>query len=154
MELGGDTVIARLDTQVRDRWSARTLVGLVGVALIVTAGCSTAGSGASPATPRPSSPSSSAGPRSTSPNTREWIAVLRVAADPSDLDAETARLAPALGSAFRASPAQCFRGLPADAGTGYVLGVVATTKSELRSLVSRSGLAPLFVTRAEELCID
>ncbi len=147
-------MIARLDTQVRDRWSARTLVGLVGVALIVTAGCSTAGSGASPATPRPSSPSSSAGPRSTSPNTREWIAVLRVAADPSDLDAETARLAPALGSAFRASPVQCFRGLPPDVGTGYVLGVVATTKSELRSLVFRSGLAPLFVTRAEELCID
>jgi hypothetical protein len=154
MELGGDTVMTRLDTLVLDRSYARTLAGVVGVALILTAGCSKAGSGASPATPRPSSPSSSAGPRSTTPNTREWIAVLRVAADPSDLDAETVRLAPALGSAFRASPAQCFRGLPPDAGTGYVLGVVAPTRSELRSLVSRFGLAPLFVARAEELCID
>jgi len=146
--------MTRLDTHFQARWGARALVVVVGVGLILTAGCSKPGSGASTGTSRPSSPSGSAAPRSASPNTREWIAVLRVAADPSDLDAETVRLAPELGPAFRASPVQCFRGLPADAGTGYVLGVVATTKSELRSLEVRSGLAPLFETRAEELCID
>jgi hypothetical protein len=132
----------------------RSLVAVICVGVVLGSGCSTRGSGPPPLSARPSARSSSVGPSATSPETPEWIAVLRVEGDPNDLDADTARLAPALGAAFRASPVQCFRGLPTDVGTGYLLGVVAGTRSELRRLVSRAGRRPLFQGRVEELCID
>ena len=145
---------AALGTSGNTAGRLRALAAGIGIALILAAGCSKPGSGPPPLSARPSAASSSVGPRSTTPTTPEWIAVLRVAGDPNDLDADTARLAPALGRAFRASPVQCFRGLPADVGTGYLLGVVARTRSELRRLVSRAGRRPLFRARVEELCID
>ena len=136
------------------RHRLRSLVAVISVGVVLGTGCSTPGSGPPPLSARPSARSSSVGPRATSTQTPEWIAVLRVAGDPNDLDADTARLAPGLGAAFRASPVQCFRGLPVDVGTGYLLGVVARTRSELRRLVSRAGRRPLFQGRVEELCID
>ena len=77
-----------------------------------------------------------------------------VADDPSALDAQTGALLPLLGSSIRVSPVQCFRGLPAAAGDGYLIGVVAGEKADLLSLVAKTGRTPLFETHVGELCLD
>jgi len=153
MELGGDAVMRWTTFRAHTRWSRRFLVGALGLATMLASGCSKAALEAVPTSPSPRV-SAMAGAPSRSPTTTEWIGVLDVAPDPSDLDAETARLAQALGSAFRASPVQCFRGLPDDAGGGYLLGVVASTKAALRSIESRVDRPPLLEARVQELCVD
>ncbi len=80
--------------------------------------------------------------------------MFRVASDANDLDDDTARLAPLLGTAIRVSPTQCFHGLPASAGQGYLIGAIARTRTELRRLVSTTRVTPLFEAHVDELCLD
>jgi hypothetical protein len=151
LELGGDAVRG-VRERVVEAWRRGGVVLLVAGLAMLAAACLGGTSGAPPpfSSPPPSGGSASGGAQAAS----GWIVVFRVTVDPSDLDAETARLAPILGSAVRASPVQCFRGLPASAGRGYLLGAVARTKPEVRALVARAGLAPLFIARVDELCLD
>ena len=83
-----------------------------------------------------------------------WLAGLYVAANPGDLDAQTARLAPIAGGALVVAPAACFSGLPPEAGTGYVLGVTAPTRAALRRLVGRTGSSARFAARTSSTCGD
>ena len=84
-----------------------------------------------------------------------WLAALRVEANPSALDADTAALKDVLGGALIVSPASCFQGLPADVdASSYVLGVQTSTQSELHALVAEIDRKPLFEAQVTVMCTD
>jgi hypothetical protein len=120
----------------------------------MAAACSSGTSGTTPSSPGSPAPSSASVWNGSPARASVWIAVFGVASDPNDLDDDTARLAPLLGTAIRISPAQCFHGLPASAGQGYLIGAIAQTKTELRELVSAARVTPLFEWHVDELCLD
>jgi hypothetical protein len=114
---------------------------LVMVAAVCLAAC---GSGAPPA----SSSASDAGPATI------WIAGLRVAADPNDLDADTQAAKDLVGPAIAVGPVACFGGVPAAFDPAhYVLGVVGASQREVEDLVATLGRTPLFVVEATDLCV-
>jgi hypothetical protein len=106
-------------------------------------------SSASAATP-------SVSPLSPTPSAYEqrWIAVIRVAPDPNDLDALTQELLDPLGTALVVSPTECFEGLPDTASDGYVIGAVADTRSEAEGLILDAGEEVAFSARVTMVCTD
>ena len=129
----------------------RVLIGL-GLALTLAA-C-----GEDPEPPLASTPS--AATPSVSPsvpplaNEERWIAVIEVAADPSDLDPLTQRLLDPLGTALVVSPTDCFEGLPDTAGDGYLIGAVGDSRSEVERLVVDAGERVAFSANVTILCTD
>lgn len=105
------------------------------------------------ATPRSGTPSSSPS-AATGATGSFWLAGLYVAANPGDLDAQTARLAPIAGGALVVAPAGCFAGLPREAGSGYLLGVTASTRAEVERMVGRTGSRARFTVRTTSSCGD
>ena len=86
---------------------------------------------------------------------RVWLAALRIARDPNDLDADAQRLLSQVDGATVVSPAACFRGLPdGPAPADYILGIVAANRSDLNRLVAGSGFAPMFEANVRVLCVD
>ena len=84
----------------------------------------------------------------------EWLAAVKAAKDPNDLDAETRLLQDAAGGAIVVSPAACFSGIPERFADGYLLGLVAPTKAGLDELLEGLAVDPLFEVRATNTCID
>jgi hypothetical protein len=98
----------------------------------------------------------SVSPASPTPPAYEerWIAVIRVAPDPSDLDALTQQLLDPLGTALVVSPTECFEGLPENALGGYLIGAVSDTRSEVEGLVEDAGEEVAFSARVTIVCTD
>jgi hypothetical protein len=71
-----------------------------------------------------------------------------------DLDAMTARLREPLGESLVVSPADCFRGLPAEVDDGYVIGALASSREEAQELVADAGETVLFAASVTILCTD
>jgi hypothetical protein len=85
----------------------------------------------------------------------KWLGVVRTAADPNDLDADTTAVGAIVGGSIVVSPAACFEGLPARfAGDSYVLGVVAPTKEALDALLTTLGRPVLFEGQITTMCLD
>ena len=113
---------------------------LVLLALLV--GCARGGD------PDPASSPSATGPASV------WIAGLRVAPDPNDLDAETQQVKDVVGPAIAVAPIACFGGLPAEyERSDYVLGVVAESRGAVEDLLTTLGREALFVAEVTDLCV-
>lgn len=99
-------------------------------------------------------------PRTGPPSTgmgsvTKWLGVVRSAADPDDLDADTTAVRAIVGGSIVVSPGACFVGLPARfAGDSYVLGVVAPTKKALDGLLATLGRAVLFEGQITTMCLD
>jgi len=85
-----------------------------------------------------------------------WLAGLRTAEDPNDLDDDTQELLAIVPSALVVSPVVCFRDLPEALAeqSDYVLGVISETRSELDREVALTGREPLFVVRVRDYCVD
>jgi hypothetical protein len=83
-----------------------------------------------------------------------WIAVIRVAPEPSDLDALTQQLLDPLGTALVVSPAECFEGLPDTALGGYLIGAVGDTRSEAEGLVLDTGEEVVFSAHVTIVCTN
>ena len=97
------------------------------------------------------------GPTSTfaSSSPFEWLAGLRTAIDPRELNADTDEVKALVDRAVVASPIICFAGIPRDyADAGYVLGVIAPSRESLDALVHKVGREPLFEVRVRRLCVD
>jgi hypothetical protein len=85
----------------------------------------------------------------------KWLGVVRAAADPNDLDADTTAVGAIVGGSIVVSPAACFDGLPARfASDSYVLGVVAPTKEALDVLLTTLGRPVLFEGQITTMCLD
>jgi hypothetical protein len=85
----------------------------------------------------------------------KWLGVVRAAADPTDLNADTTSVGAIVGGSIVVSPAACFEGLPARfAGDSYVLGVVAPTKEVLDVLLATLGRPVLFEGQITTMCLD
>ncbi len=85
----------------------------------------------------------------------KWLGVVKAAADPNDLDADTTAVGAIIGKSIVVSPAACFDGLPARyAGDSYVLGVVAPTKEALDVLLTKLGRPVLFEGQITTMCLD
>lgn len=85
-----------------------------------------------------------------------WLAGLRTAEDPNDLDDDTQKLLAIVPSALVVSPVVCFRDLPEALAeqSDYVLGVISETRSEVDREVAKTGREPLFVVRVRDYCLD
>jgi len=92
-------------------------------------------------------------PAST-PDGARWLAAVEVASRADDLDAATQRLREPLGEALVVSPVDCFEGMPADAGQGYVIGALAPSKDDAERLVAEAGEAVLFSASVTIVCPD
>jgi len=127
------------------RWSARGCLAIL-VAIALTA-C-----GSNADTPGATSSPSAVG---STAFVRVWLAALRIAADPNDLDADTQELLDLVDKALVVSPVQCFEGLPDDVakGGGYVLGVTSDGRAELDRVVAKTGREPLFVVQVRDFCV-
>jgi hypothetical protein len=121
------------------------VTALVAVATIAVAACGGGGGR--------SDPSSTASPRASAGGGR-WIAVVEVAPRADDLDTATERLREPLGTALVVSPVDCFEGLPAEAGEGYVIGALAGSSEEAERLVAGAGEPVLFTASVTILCVD
>jgi hypothetical protein len=128
------------------RWSARGCLSIL-VAIALTACGSNADS--SRTTPSPSIGEDTA-------FVTVWLAVLRIAADSNDLDADTQELLATVPSALVVAPLVCFKGLPEDVAgqDAYVLGLESESMAELDRVVAETGREPLFVVRVRDFCID
>ena len=131
----------------------RTVLIAIGVALALgscgedpepgrASNASTAAPTVSPSTPTPSA------------FEERWIAVIRVAPEPSDLDALTQQLLDPLGTALVVSPAECFEGLPDTVLGGYLIGAVGDTRSEAEGLVLDAGEEVVFSAHVTIVCTD
>jgi hypothetical protein len=123
----------------------RRMTALVAVATIAAAACG-GGGGGSDTSATPSPPASADAGR--------WIAVVEVAPRADDLDTATQRLREPLGTALVVSPFDCFEGLPAEAGEGYVIGALAGSSDEAERLVVGAGEPVLFTASVTILCVD
>jgi len=85
-----------------------------------------------------------------------WLAGLRTAEDPNDLDDDTQELLAIVPSALVVSPVMCFRDLPEALAeqSDYVLGLISESRSELDREVAKTGREPLFVVRVRDYCLD
>jgi hypothetical protein len=83
-----------------------------------------------------------------------WLAAVEVAPRADDLDPATDRLREVFGGALVVSPTDCFAGLPAEAGEGYLIGAVADTRQDVERLLDDAGEVPLFVAPVTILCSD
>ena len=100
-------------------------------------------------------PASSRVTASSASASTTWLAALRVAREPDALDADTQALTDVLGGSLVVSPASCLRGLPPGIDpSSYVLGVVASDRTELDELVARTDRDPVFRVEVEVLCTD
>jgi len=111
--------------------------------------------------PEPGGASSASTAPTVSPSTptpsgfeERWIAVIRVASEPSDLDALTQQLLGPLGTALVVSPAECFEGLPDTVLGGYLIGAVRDTRSEAEGLVLDAGEEVVFSAHVTIACTD
>ena len=102
--------------------------------------------------PPPSEPGSRAAPSPAIEAT--WLAAVEVAPRADDLDAATERLKGPLGTALVVSPTDCFDGLPAEAGDGYVIGAVGRSEEHVAELVTDAGETVLFTASVTVLCTD
>ncbi len=128
-------------------------VATVAVATALAGACAK-GSPAPAGTPVPR-PSESPVPRRSENSGDVWLAGLRVAADPNDLDRDARTVRNAVGGAAVVSPLACFGRVPSGFDRGdYVLGVVAGSRKELDRLVAATGLDPLFEVSVAQLCLD
>ena len=85
----------------------------------------------------------------------KWLGVVGAAADPNDLDADTTAVGAIVGGSIVVSPAACFEGLPNRfAGDSYVLGVVASTKEALDTLLTTLDRPVLFEGQITTMCLD
>lgn len=125
----------------------RAVVTLVSVAAFVLGACG--GGGADPV--QPGSPAATATPPS---DAARWLAAVEVAPRADDLDAATERLIEPLGTALVVSPTDCFEGLPAGAGEGYVIGAVGDSRDAVERLVTDAGEPILFTASVTILCTD
>ena len=114
-----------------------TAVSVLAIAMVACAG---RGGGGDPTAPAPTSD----GPR--------WLAAVAVAPRADDLDATTQRLREPLGTALVVSPVDCFEGIPADSGQGYVIGALAPSKEDAERLVAEAGEAVLFSASVTIVC--
>ena len=83
-----------------------------------------------------------------------WLAVIEVAPLADDLSAATERLRDPLGLALVVSPVGCFEGLPSELETGYLIGAVGESASEVEQLISEAEEQVLFTTPVTILCTD
>lgn len=125
----------------------RAVVTLVSVAAFALGACG--GGEADPAQPGP--PAATATP---SADVARWLAAVEVAPRADDLDAATERLIEPLGPALVVSPTDCFEGLPAGAGEGYVIGAVGDSRDAVERLVTDAGEPILFTASVTILCTD
>ena len=127
------------------RWSARGCLAIL-VAIALTACGSNADT--------PGATSSPSTVESTAVVT-VWLAALRIAADPDDLDADTQELLASVPSALVVAPLVCFKGLPEDVAgqDAYVLGLESETMAELDRVVATTGREPLFVVQVRDFCV-
>lgn len=125
----------------------RALVTLVSVAALALGACG--GGEAAPA--QPGSPAATATPPA---DAARWLAAVEVAPRADDLDAVTERLIDPLGPALVVSPTDCFEGLPAGAGEGYVIGAVGDSRDAVARLVTDAGEPILFTASVTILCTD
>lgn len=142
----------------RGPFAALSLLGMLVIASVATS-CATGSE--SPSSSRavtpPESPSLSSGSASAAPGSGAgsvWVAALKLADDPDELDGDTAQLKPLLGRALIVSPSDCFQGLPPEADTTYLLGVVGTSSAEVDDLVAKSGRPALFTAEVRLACTD
>jgi hypothetical protein len=110
--------------------------------------------GEDPRSVRTSTPTASSPSAPPSASEMRWIAVIDVAPDPSDLDPLTQRLLGPLGSALMVAPTDCFEGLPDVAGNGYLIGVVANSRSEVERRVVEAGERVAFSAHVTITCTD
>ena len=102
---------------------------------------------------RDGDPGAAPTPAATGPSSI-WIAGLRVADDPNELDAETQEVKEAVGAAIAVAPVACFGGVPpAYEASAYVLGVVADSRQGVEDLLATLGREPLFVAQVVDLCV-
>ncbi len=128
----------------------RILLTAIAVFPLLAAGCAARSSSAASG---PSSSPASASPTASLTPPQVWLAILRVAQDPNDLDADTQALKPVLGDAMQVVPASCFSGLPDRfSGERYVLGIVTDSKSQTDAVLAASKLSALFEAPVEEAC--
>jgi hypothetical protein len=99
-------------------------------------------------------PTASASSPTPSAYEQRWIAVVRVAPDPSDLDALTQELLDPLGPALVVSPTACFEGLPDTVHGGYLIGAVGDARSETEGLILDAGEEVAFSARVTIVCSD
>ena len=88
-----------------------------------------------------------------------WVAVLRVARNPSALSGDRTDIVETLGDALAGavvvSPTTCLEGLPAGLPSdGYVLAVQQGSRSEVLVLTDQLSDAPSFVGPVHPLCTD
>jgi len=125
--------------------------GRLAVVLLCALAVLTACSRGSPASP----PSRS--DRTTSPG-RVWLAVLRSAQDPNELDSPYADLVGALdeGSVTHVvvSPSACYTGLPSRYEGRYVLGVWDVSKHGVRALLDSTGAREGWIGAVASTCVD
>ena len=120
---------------------ARSTIAVVSLAVAMVA-CGGRGDGGDPTAPAPT------------PDEARWLAAVEVASRADDLDAATQRLREPLGQALVVSPADCFEGLPADAGQGYVIGALAPSRDDAERLVAEAGEQVLFSASVTIVCPD
>ena len=104
--------------------------------------CGGRGGGGDPTAPAPT------------PDGARWLAAVEVASRADDLDAATQRLREPLGQALVVSPVDCFEGMPADAGEGYVIGALSSSKVDAERLVAEADEAVLFSASVTIVCRD
>jgi hypothetical protein len=107
-----------------------------------------------PGSEQTSSPSAPSPSVSAGASEMRWIAVIDVASDPSVLDPLTQRLLDPLGTALMVAPTDCFEGLPAAAGDGYLIGAVGDSRSEVERRVVTAGEQVAFSASVTVVCTD
>jgi hypothetical protein len=127
-------------------------LGVVSVAIAMTACASTDASGTdgaeAPATPSPSA---------EAPGT-VWVALLGSADRPDELGADRKRALEALGDVLEGyvvvSPTSCLEGLPSDVRDGYVLAIQRDSRDDVRALASQLPEEPSFIGAVTQICTD
>jgi hypothetical protein len=129
-----------------------TRAALVLISLVLVTAC------ASTPSTQPTAPSSVVAP-SVMPTDDVWVAVLRVARNPSALSGDRTDIVETLGDALAGavvvSPTTCLEGLPAGLPSdGYVLAVQQGSRSEVLVLTDQLSDEPSFLGPVHPLCTD
>ncbi len=118
------------------------------IAAVLTSGCADAGG------PRDQTTTPTQGQGAAPSGQQRWLAVIEVAPLADDLSAATQRLRDPLGLALVVSPVGCFEGLPLELETGYLIGAVGESATEVEQLISKAGERVLFTSPVAILCTD